>query len=141
MVLLSLASKQIWPQVLAVGHLKPERVFLLYSQDANESQGPAQRLKRFFDDSGLVPKGGTRLELIPDADFIAIERRLDGLQTKNQLPLADCVVNFTGGNKLMEQGTFNIAEKDDKVTAKVRHFDFSSHTGATPLQNFIKGLK
>lgn len=106
MILLSLASKQIWPQVLAVAHLKPSRLFLLHSQDANESQGPAQRLKRFFDDSGLVPKGGTRLELIPDADFIAIERRLDELQTKNQLPLADCVVNFTGGNKLMATAAF-----------------------------------
>ena len=106
MILLSLASKQIWPQVLAVAHLKPSRLFLLHSQDANESHGPAQRLKRFFDDSGLVPKGGTRLELIPDADFIAIERRLDELQTKNQLPLADCVVNFTGGNKLMATAAF-----------------------------------
>ena len=47
----------------------------------------------------------------------------------------------TGGNKLLEQGTFNVAERDEKVFAKVRHFDFSSHTGATPLQNFIKGLK
>jgi hypothetical protein len=106
MILLSVASKQIWPQVLAVAHLKPERVFLLHSEDAAESQGPAQRLKRFFDDSGLVPKGGTRLELIPDSDFAAIERRLDELQSKQQLPLPDCAVNFTGGNKLMATAAF-----------------------------------
>src|ERR1035437_7500182 len=60
--LLSLASKQIWPHVLTAAWLKPERVFLLHSQDANESQGPAQRLKRFLDETGLVPRDGTRLE-------------------------------------------------------------------------------
>jgi hypothetical protein len=110
MILLSLASRQIWPQVLAVAHLRQkhqlERVFLLHSEDAAESRGPAQRLKRLFDDSGLVPKGGTRLELVSDSDFDAIERRLDELQRLHQLPLADCVVNFTGGNKLMATATF-----------------------------------
>ena len=109
MVLLSLASKQIWPQVLAVAHLKPDRVFLLHSEDATESKGPAQRLKRFFDDSGLVPKGGTRLELVSDSDFDAMERRLDELQRLHQIPLADCVVNFTGGNKLIATAAFRWA--------------------------------
>jgi len=41
MILLSLASKQIWPQVLAVAHLKPERFFLLHSDDLVGSKGPA----------------------------------------------------------------------------------------------------
>jgi hypothetical protein len=106
MILLSLASRQIWPQVLAVAHLKPARLILLHSDDAAESKGPAQRLKRFFDDSGLVPKGGTRLELISDSDFDAVERRMDELQRVHQLPLAECVVNFTGGNKLMATAAF-----------------------------------
>ena len=43
-ILLSLASKQIWPQVLAVAHLKPARVFLLHSEDAAESKGPPNAL-------------------------------------------------------------------------------------------------
>jgi len=111
MILLSLASKQIWPQVLAVAHLKPERLFLLHSEDAAESKGPAQRLKRLFDDCGLVPKGATRLEQIPDADFDGIERRFDDLQRVHQLPLADCVVNFTGGNKLMATAAFRWAAR------------------------------
>jgi hypothetical protein len=106
MTLLSLASRQIWPQVLAVAHLKPERVFLLHSEDAAESKGPAQRLKRFFDNSGLVPEGATRLELVSDLEFDAVERRLDDLPRLHQLPLADCVVNFTGGNKLMATAAF-----------------------------------
>jgi len=44
MTLLSLASKQIWPQVLAVAHVKPERLVVLHSEDIPESKGPAQRL-------------------------------------------------------------------------------------------------
>ena len=111
MILLSLASKQIWPHVLTAARLKPERLFLLHSQDANESQGPAQRLKRFFDDTGLVPRGGTRLELVPHDDFNGIERALDVLQAKHQLALADCRLNFTGGNKLMATAAFRWAAR------------------------------
>jgi hypothetical protein len=106
MTLLTLASKQIWPQVLAVAHLKPGRVFLLHSDDVVESRGPAERLKRFFDDSGLVPKGGTQLELIPHNDFSRIEERFDEVVARHQLNLGECIVNFTGGNKLMATAVF-----------------------------------
>jgi putative mRNA 3-end processing factor len=64
-----------------------------------------------------------------------------GFRPENAVFLVSFQVPGTGGSKLLEQGTFNLAEKDEKVNAKVRHFDFSSHAGATPLQNFIKGLK
>ncbi|MBK9138140.1 MAG: DUF1887 family protein [Verrucomicrobia bacterium] len=111
MNLLSLASKQIWPQVLAAAHLKPAQFFLLHSEDLAESRGPAQRLKRFFDNSGLVPKGGTRLEEISDSDFNAVERRLDELAATRQFNLGDCVLNFTGGNKLMATATFRWAAR------------------------------
>jgi len=106
MILLSLASKQIWPQVLAVAHLKPDRLLLLHSEDATESKGPAQRLQRFFDDSGLVPKGGTQLEPVSHDDFSAIESRFDEIVAAHQLNLGECVVNFTGGNKLMATAVF-----------------------------------
>ena len=106
MILLSLASKQIWPQVLAVAHLAPEQVFLLHSEDAVESKGPAQRLKRFFDASGLVPRGVTYLEAVLHDDFSAIEIRFDEIIAKHQLNLRECLVNFTGGNKLMATAVF-----------------------------------
>ena len=106
MILLSLASKQIWPQVLAVAHLAPEQVFLLHSEDAVESKGPAQRLKRFFDASGLVPRGATYLEAIPHDDFSAIESCFDEIIAKHRLNLGQCLVNFTGGNKLMATAVF-----------------------------------
>lgn len=111
MILLSLASKQIWPQVLMVAQLKPSRVFLLHSQDANESKGPAQRLKRLFDETGLVPLGKTRLEAIPHDNFDGIERALDTLQTNHKLLLEECRLNFTGGNKLMATAAFRWAAR------------------------------
>jgi putative mRNA 3-end processing factor len=60
---------------------------------------------------------------------------------ENAVFLVSFQVPGTGGSRLLEEGVFNVAEKDEKVVAKVRHFDFSSHTGAAPLQQFIKGLK
>ena len=54
MTFLPLASKQIWPQVLAVAPLKPEQVFLLHSADANEFPKPAR----------LVPRGDSRREIV-----------------------------------------------------------------------------
>lgn len=106
MILLSLASKQIWPQVLAVAHLKPERVILLHSEDLAESKAPAQRLQRLFDDSGLVPKGATQLETVSHTDFSAIESRFDEIVAGHQLNLGECIVNITGGNKLMATAVF-----------------------------------
>ncbi|MCP5525063.1 MAG: DUF1887 family protein [Verrucomicrobiales bacterium] len=97
--------------MLAVRHLKPGCVYLLHSEDAAESKGPAQRLKRFFDNSSLVPKGATRLEPISDSNFDTIERQLDELQRREQLPLNECVVNFTGGNKLMATAAFRWAAR------------------------------
>ena len=91
MTLLSLASKQIWPQVLAVAHLKPDRLLLLHSEDTIESKGPAQRLRRFFDESGLVPNGETKLESLPHDNFSAIESRFDEIFAKHQLNLGECV--------------------------------------------------
>jgi hypothetical protein len=111
MILLSLASRQIWPQVLLVAHLKPERLILLHSADPAESKGPAQRLKRFLDQSGLVPPGQTKMQTISDNDFLAVERCLDEMQCENKLLLSDCALNFTGGNKLMATAAFRWAAR------------------------------
>jgi hypothetical protein len=109
--LLSLASKQIWPHVLAVMHLRPARVFLLHTDHPAESRGPAQRLKRLFEKSGLLPQGAASLAAMSHSDFTAIENRLDALQAEASLNLRDCVLNFTGGNKLMATAAFRWAAR------------------------------
>jgi hypothetical protein len=106
MILLTLASKQVWPQILAAAHLKPRRVILLHSDDPIESKGPAQRLKVLFEEANLAPQGAVQLETIPHDDFAAIEERFDDIIASHQVNLSDCVVNFTGGNKLMATAVF-----------------------------------
>jgi putative mRNA 3-end processing factor len=63
------------------------------------------------------------------------------LGSENSVFLVSFQVPGTGGAKLMETGMFPIKEKDEKVAAKVKHFDFSSHSGKTFLQQFLRGLK
>ncbi|MCW4013733.1 MAG: MBL fold metallo-hydrolase [Candidatus Bathyarchaeota archaeon] len=60
---------------------------------------------------------------------------------QNSIFIVSFQVPGTNGAKLLETGMFPIKDRDTKVTAKVKHFDFSSHSGRTPLQQFLKGLK
>ena len=107
--LLSLSSRQVWPHILSVTHLRPSKLILLHSEDVDESRGPARRLKKFFDDrSQIVGQAGTRLESIPHDDFSGVERRLDEIY--EALGNHDgCALNFTGGNKLMATAAFRWA--------------------------------
>jgi len=63
------------------------------------------------------------------------------LDPNNSIFIVSFQVPGTNGAKLMETGMFPIKDRETKVNAKVKHFDFSSHSGRTPLQQFIKGLK
>ncbi|MCW4050093.1 MAG: MBL fold metallo-hydrolase [Candidatus Bathyarchaeota archaeon] len=63
------------------------------------------------------------------------------LGAENSVFIVSFQVPGTGGAKLMETGMFPIKDRDERVNAKVKHFDFSSHSGRTPLQSFLKGLK
>jgi hypothetical protein len=109
MNLVSLASKQIWPHVLAAQHLKPRSITLLHSLDAAESRMPAQRLKRFFDKLQIVGKTQVRLESLPDSEFSEIEKRFDELAAVHSWNLGETVLNVTGGNKLMALAAFRWA--------------------------------
>jgi putative mRNA 3-end processing factor len=63
------------------------------------------------------------------------------LDSRNSVFIVSFQVPGTGGAKLLETGMFKIKDREQRVNAKVKHFDFSSHSGKTPLQNFLKGLK
>ena len=63
------------------------------------------------------------------------------LDERNAIFLVSFQVPGTGGARLMETGLFTIKEKDVEVKAKVRHFDFSSHSGKTGVEAFLRGLK
>jgi hypothetical protein len=101
MTLLSLASRQIWPQVLSVLHLKPERLVLFHSDEEGESKRPAERLKEFLEFSGVLPAGGVSLCPAPHDRFQGVVDALATAAAEMGLDDANCTVNLTGGNKLM----------------------------------------
>ncbi len=108
-VLLSLASRQVWPHILAVAHLKPSRLILLHSEDTDESKRPAARLQKFFDQRSRLIRRKPDMELVPHDNFNDVERRLDELAERLNLVTSNCVLNFTGGNKLMATAAFRWA--------------------------------
>lgn len=110
-ILFTIASRQTWPQLLAVLHLKPQMVFFFHSEDDVESKKPAQHLKKYFDKSGIIPKGNTKLCLIPHDDFGKVEESFDEVQVSYKIPMDSIVLNFTGGNKLMATAAFRWAVK------------------------------
>ncbi len=63
------------------------------------------------------------------------------LDPKNAVFLVSFQVPGTGGAKLLEEGVFPIKDREERVNAKVKHFDFSSHSGRSALQQFLKGLR
>ncbi len=63
------------------------------------------------------------------------------LNPVNSVFIVSFQVPGTKGAKLMETGMFPIKKKERKVSAKVKHYDFSSHSGKAPLQKFLGKIK
>jgi putative mRNA 3-end processing factor len=80
--------------------------------------------------SGMLP-GGTVLFYMEKV----------ALNPQNAVYIVSFQVPGTGGAKLLETGRFPIKDRDEKVIAEVKHFDFSSHSGRTPLQEFVQKLR
>ncbi len=107
MTLLSIASKQIWPQVL--GFLRfnppPERLVLFHTTEEGESAGPARRLKEFFVGQRLLPEQAVELVRVPHDHFGNIVEALRATADRLGLDESNCRFHFTGGNKLMALAT------------------------------------
>jgi len=63
-----------------------------------------------------------------------------GKKTSNAIFLVSYQIPGTPGRELLEKGVCLIDGKIKKVKARVEHFDFSSHCGASQLQEAIKKL-
>lgn len=104
-VLLTLVSRQIWPQLHAVVRFQPSRVLLLHSQNQHESKYPANRLSKFLKGGAL---GGQKIPAsmcrVPADDFAAFGTVLDDLT--DGLNHEHIVFHITGGNKLMALSAF-----------------------------------
>jgi len=103
MTLLSLASKQIWPQVLAVLHTRPSRLILFHSPDEAESRRPAERLRRFFQSAALTGLSSPDVELhpVPHDRFTDVVDAFADVSEERSLDGSNAQVHLSGGNKLM----------------------------------------
>ena len=93
--MITFVSRQVWPQIVAVEHFKPERLILLHSSDERESLNPAKRLEKFFSRLYAGLKGNIEILEIPHDSLEGMGRVLEGLESEGAL------LNLTGGNKLM----------------------------------------
>ena len=64
-----------------------------------------------------------------------------GKRANNAVFLVSFQIPGTPGKELLEKGRCVIDGRMRKVKAKVKHFDFSSHCGASQLQSVVKNLK
>jgi len=64
-----------------------------------------------------------------------------GKKALNAVFLVSYQIPGTPGHELLEKGMCVIDGKVRKIKAQVKHFDFSSHCGATQLQEVVKNLK
>lgn len=64
-----------------------------------------------------------------------------GKKQRNAVFLVSFQIPGTPGRELLEKGRCVIDGKMRKVKARVEHFSFSSHSGASQLQETIKGLE
>jgi putative mRNA 3-end processing factor len=63
-----------------------------------------------------------------------------GKKANNAVFLVSYQIPGTPGKELLEKGICTIDGKVRKIKAKVQHFDFSSHSGATQLRESLKRL-
>lgn len=64
-----------------------------------------------------------------------------GKKAQNAVFLVSYQIPGTPGSELLQKGACVIDGKVCKIKAQVKHFDFSSHSGASQLQEVVKNLK
>ncbi len=103
-VMISIASKQVWPQILSVLHFKPQKLILLHSGDEQESKTPAFRLKAFFEKAKLLESVSLR-EIS--------HRKLEDFSRMSLEKDRDYLLNLTGGNKLMSFSLYDFGKQNN----------------------------
>jgi hypothetical protein len=125
--MITIASRQVWPQILMTYHCQPRRLVVLHTSALEESEGPARKLKQFFDDhTDAFAMESVILQEIPANDYLAIRRCLDGCDD------GAAELNITGGTKLMVLAAYDWARAKgraahylDRGSGFITSLDFS----------------
>jgi len=113
--LITISSEQVWPQIIPVYQIRPDRVIILHTGNKYKSEAPAQRLKEFFALKGLVPVENIKLHLIAENEYPNV---LDAYKDDEEV-----IVNLTGGKKIM---TIMLSKWVVNNNKKAFYFDDSS---------------
>jgi CRISP-associated protein Cas1 len=118
MTLLSLASKQIWPQVLGFLHLnpRPDRLVLFHTDEEAESAGPAWRLKEFFASQRLLSEP-VELVRVPHDHFGNIVEGLANTAERLELDESNCRVHLK--SERLEVWRRNDTSKDEELLREI----------------------
>jgi len=116
--------------------LRDPRLFLDAVHMANWVEGWKDRRKATKKPGVIVSPAGM-LKGGPAAFYI----QKVGKKSHNAVFLVSYQIPGTPGRELLEKGMCVIDGKVQKVKAEVRHFDFSSHAGASELKETVRKLK
>ncbi|MGE5574513.1 MAG: MBL fold metallo-hydrolase, partial [Ignavibacteria bacterium] len=115
--------------------LKDPKLFMNAMHSADWVEGWRDR-RRALKTPGVIISTAGMLKGGPAAFYVS---KL-GKQAKNAVFLVSYQIPGTPGRELMEKGVCTIDGQVRKIKAKYRHFDFSSHCGASMLKEALKRL-
>jgi len=115
--------------------LRDQKAFMDAMHTANWIEGWRDR-RRAAKTPGVIISPAGMLKGGPAVFYIS----KIGKKANNAIHLVSYQIPGTPGKQLMDKGVCTIDGKVRKVKASVKHFDFSSHCGATELKDTIKKL-
>jgi len=118
------------------GFLRDPRLFMDAVHSINEVEGWRDR-RLALGKPGVVVSPAGMLKGGPAAFYI----QKIGKKSRNAVFLVSYQIPGTPGHELLEKGHCVIDGKMRKIKAQVERFDFSSHAGASQLQETVKKLE
>jgi putative mRNA 3-end processing factor len=116
--------------------MRDPKLFLKALHSANWIEGWKDRRKMATKSGAIISPAGM-LKGGPAAFYI----QKVGKKSKNGVFLVGYQIPGTPGRELLDSGKCVIDGKVQNVKAKVKRFDFSSHSGANELKQAVKDLK
>lgn len=100
-VQLALAGRQVWPLILSTLHTRPDLLVVLHSSAEAESKQPAERFKALTEKYKDLFHFECELCEMPHDNFTQAIEILRQVIRDKLTSGSSCVINITGGNKLM----------------------------------------
>ncbi len=117
-------------------HLRDPRLFMDAMHTVNWVEGWKDRKLATKKPSVIISPAG----MLKGGPAVSYIQKI-GKKRHNAIFLVGYQIPGTPGRELLEKGRCVIDGKLRKVKAEVGHFDFSSHAGASQLQETVKGLE